>query len=113
MRRRIPISGYQAMWLFALFDLPVDTKDARREYTRFRKVLLREGFVMLQYSVYARYCPDEPSAEAYKKRVRVGLPPAGQVRLLMVTERQFGKQEVFHGEKRGTSEKAAPQLMLF
>lgn len=113
MRRRVPISGYQAMWLFALFDLPVVSKEARREYARFRKLLLKEGFVMLQFSVYARYCPDEEGAEAYKKRVRVGLPKKGQVRLLMVTERQFGKQEVFYGEKRGAHEEATPQLMLF
>ncbi|HHT9133449.1 MAG TPA: CRISPR-associated endonuclease Cas2, partial [Candidatus Avalokitesvara rifleensis] len=54
-KRGYEFSEYRAMWLFAMFDLPVDTKKARREYTRFRKALLTEGFTMLQYSVYARY----------------------------------------------------------
>lgn len=40
-------SEFRAMWLFALFDLPVETKELRREYVSFRKALLREGFVML------------------------------------------------------------------
>ena len=36
---------FRAMWIFALFDLPVDTKELRREYVWFRKALLKEGFV--------------------------------------------------------------------
>jgi len=113
MQQRAVFSGYRAMWLFTLFDLPVLTRQARREYARFRKALVKDGFCMLQYSVYARYCPDEEAAEAHKQRVKGHLPPDGQVRLLMVTERQFGKQEVYCGHKRGKSEKAPLQLMLF
>ncbi len=53
---RMILSAYRFMWVVVMFDLPVDTKKARREYTRFRKKLLRDGFMMLQYSVYARHC---------------------------------------------------------
>lgn len=114
MPRELEIpSGYQAMWLFAMFDLPVDSKDARRQYTRFRKLLIKEGFCMLQYSVYARHMASEEAAEIHKQRIRAGLPPEGQVRLLAVTERQFGKQEVFFGKKRKKVEDPPAQLMLF
>lgn len=106
-------SGYQAMWLFAMFDLPVDSLEARRRYTQFRKALIREGFCMLQYSVYARYCPSEEVANVYKRRIRPLLPPDGQVRLLCVTERQFGKMEVYFGKKRGQVEDPPAQMMLF
>ncbi|MEW6358394.1 MAG: CRISPR-associated endonuclease Cas2 [Planctomycetota bacterium] len=109
----IAFSEYQAMWLFTMFDLPVDTKAARREYTRFRKALLAEGFSMLQYSVYARYCPSEESSEAHRRRVQAVLPPDGQVRLLGVTDRQFGKMEVFFGKNRKPVEDPPVQLMLF
>ncbi len=44
------------MWLLAMFDLPVTTRKARKRYAEFRKLLLQEGFSMLQFSVYARYC---------------------------------------------------------
>ena len=101
------------MWLYAMFDLPVDTKRARKEYTRFRKSLLAEGFLMLQFSVYARFCASEEASEAYKNRLRGILPPDGQVRMLAVTDRQFGKQEVFNGKKRQSPEPEPQQLVLF
>ena len=43
--------GFRTMWVVAMFDLPVDTKKARREYTKFRKHLLTDGYIRLQYSV--------------------------------------------------------------
>ncbi len=67
------------MWLFAMFDLPVTTAKARKRYAKFRKVLLEQGFSMLQYSVYARYCASEEMADAYRGRIRTELPPEGYV----------------------------------
>ncbi len=110
---RYELSEYRAMWLFAMFDLPVDTREARRQYTRFRKALLADGFSMLQFSVYARYCPSEEASRVHYNRVRIALPPEGQVRLLFVTDRQFGKMEVYYGKKRKPVEDPPPQMMLF
>jgi CRISPR-associated protein Cas2 len=101
------------MWLFAMFDLPVDDKEHRREYTVFRKGLLRLGFTMLQYSVYAKHLPSEEAADALRIRIRHTLPPHGQVRLLMVTDRQFGKMDVFWGAKREPAEDPPIQIALF
>lgn len=106
-------SKYKSVWIFALFDLPVDSKDARREYTRFRKSLLKHGFTMLQFSVYARYCPSEEASVAHRNAVRSVLPADGQVRLLSVTDGQFEKMEVFFGEKREAVEDPPLQIMLF
>lgn len=106
-------SEYRAVWLFAMFDLPVDSKEARKRYARFRKSLLRQGFCMLQFSVYARHCATEESSEVIRQGVRSVLPPDGQVRLLGVTERQFGKMEVYYGKTRRRTEEPAPQFMLF
>lgn len=113
MTKRRNISAYQGMWLFALFDLPVDSKAARRQYTRFRTELLKEGFSMLQFSVYARYCQSEERANQYRKRIRQALPPAGEVRLMAITDRQYGKMEVFLGKKRTSTEEPPQQLLLF
>lgn len=107
------LSEYRAMWLFAMFDLPVDTKKARREYTQFRKLLLEHGFSMLQYSVYARYCPSEEASDTYQRRVEAALPADGQVRLMAVTDRQFGKMQVFLGKNRETIEQPPEQTLLF
>ena len=108
-----PLSEYRAMWLFAMFDLPVETREQRRDYSRFRKALLNEGFSMLQYSVYARYCSCEDLAREYRARVAAYLPPSGQVRLLHVTDNQFGKMENYIGKNRAEAEQRPVQLMLF
>jgi len=107
------LSEYRGMWCFTLFDLPVDSKAARRRYTRFRTALLKEGMTMLQFSVYARYCASEESGEILKTKIRGQIPEDGQVRLLMVTDRQFGKMEVFYGKKRKPVEDPPMQLSFF
>ncbi|MFH1422589.1 MAG: CRISPR-associated endonuclease Cas2 [Planctomycetota bacterium] len=107
------ISEYKAMWLFAMFDLPVVKPIQRKRYTQFRKGLLKEGFIMLQYSVYARHCPSEETSDAYRNIIEGSLPPEGEVRLIAITDRQFAKMQVFYGEKTKPVEKPPPQLLLF
>jgi CRISPR-associated protein Cas2 len=101
------------MWLFAMFDLPVKTKREKRAYMRFRNLLLDEGFCKMQFSIYARFCGSEEIAETHRQRLRRRLPADGHIRLLAVTDRQFGKMEVFHGKKRHAVESAPSQLELF
>ena len=101
------------MWLFILFDLPMKNKQERRAYSIFRKELIREGFSQLQYSVYARYfdCADASNRET--SLIQNMLPSHGQVRILAVTDTQFGKMKVFHGKKRSNTEKPPDQFLLF
>ena len=107
------LSAFRPMWLMAMFDLPVEEKIDRRNYARFRKALLKDGFMMLQYSVYARYLPSEEAAEAHRRTVRSAVPPLGQVRLIAVTDHQFGKMEVFYGRKPREPEQPQNQMLLF
>jgi CRISPR-associated protein Cas2 len=101
------------MWLIAMFDLPVETTENRRDYTRFRKALLKDGFMMLQFSVYARYIPSEEAAEAHRRIVKSCIPPLGQVRILAITDHQFAKMEVFFGKKPRAPEDIPEQILLF
>ncbi len=101
------------MWLFALFDLPVHNKESRKQYAKFRKRLLDKGFTMLQFSVYAKHFATEDAAESTKNTVRDGLPPEGQVRLLAITDHQFGKMETYSGRKRQKTEDPPMQFALF
>jgi CRISPR-associated protein Cas2 len=54
------------LWLFVLFDLPVGTKDERRAASRFRNFLKDDGYMMLQFSVYARVCRGEDAVDSYR-----------------------------------------------
>lgn len=111
--RGIDLSEYRTMWLMAMFDLPVTTREARRQYARFRKELITRGFTMLQYSVYARCCSTADSAQQTRREIRAVLPPCGQVRLVSITDRQFAKMEVFFGKNRHPTEDTPAQIMLF
>lgn len=86
------------MRVIVLFDLPTDTKENRRDYSRFRKMLIRSGFIMLQESVYCRMVLNQNMAESVINNVRKNKPPKGLVQLLTVTEKQFSKMELITGE---------------
>ncbi len=101
------------MWLIVMFDLPTDTKGARKDYQAFREVLLNGGFTMLQFSVYARHSPSEENAVVHENRVKMFLPEDGEVRLLRITDKQFERMKIFHGKIRRATEKAPEQLSFF
>jgi CRISPR-associated protein Cas2 len=107
------LTGYRLMWVFVLFDLPVDTKQARREYALFRKWLLKDGFIKIQYSAYGRVCASRESAEVHAQRVGSRVPPDGEVRVFFLTDKQFGRQQIFDGKRRVQPEKPPKQLEFF
>ena len=96
-----------------MFDLPVSTTEKRRNYSRFRKMLLAEGFVMLQYSVYAKFCASRENSEKYYRYIEAGLPPNGEVRVIMITDKQFEQMAVFFGQCAKNPEQPPEQLLLF
>lgn len=100
------------MWLMVFFDLPVGTKAERRAAARFRNFLKDDGYMMLQFSVYARVCRGEDAAAKHVGRVTVNLPQQGSVRVLQVTDRQYGKMRLLRGEARPTEKIGAKQMVL-
>lgn len=101
------------MWLFAMFDLPVTDRESRKSYTKFRRFLLNEGFHMIQFSIYIRFCENEKTSNQFRRRIERELPPSGEVRLMSVTDKQFGKMRVFFGQKSVSPEGVPDQLLLF
>jgi CRISPR-associated protein Cas2 len=107
------LSAYRAMWVVTMFDLPVDTKKARRQYALFRKMLLTDGFTRMQFSIYARHCASEENAEVHVARVERNIPPDGEVRVLTVTDKQFERMRIFLGKVRKQPAPPPAQLELF
>jgi len=101
------------MWVVVLFDLPVDTREARREYAIFRKKLLKDGFTRLQYSVYTRHSTSEENAAVHIARVERAVPPDGEVRIVTITDKQFERMRTFWGKMRKLPPKAPKQLEFF
>ena len=88
------------MRVFVMFDLPVTTSEGRREYSRFRKFLIKSGFMMLQESIYCKLAPNDTAADTIISNVRKNKPPDGLVQVLRVTEKQFSKMEYIVGESK-------------
>lgn len=104
------LSGYSIMWLYVMFDLPVETKKQRKDAAYFRKMLLKEGFTMYQFSVYTRHCASNESALMHVNRVRLFVPDEGLVCILRVTDKQFGDTIQLVGRKRKPPPPAPVQL---
>ena len=107
------LSGYRFMWVLTMFDLPTDTKVARRNYTRFRKALLKDGLVRMQYSVYIRHSASRENAAVHIQRVEAAVPPDGEVRVITITDKQFERMRIFWGKRRMPAEAPPAQLELF
>ena len=92
--------NYKFMRLMVFFDLPMLTDKDRREYNRFHKYLLRNGFIMMQKSVYTKLVINNVTSAAVKERIRLNVPAEGIVELLEITENQFSKIEYLVGEEQ-------------
>lgn len=115
----MPKTGARFMWLMVFFDLPVKTPVERRNANRFRKFLLRDGYCMMQYSVYARLCNGQERVDKHLGRLEGRLPSRGSIRALQITDRQYKRMKLLLGnendEKNGpdSPKNKANQLFLF
>lgn len=105
--------GWRSMWVIAMFDLPTDTPDERRAYARFRKELLKDGFTMMQYSVYTRHCASIENAKIHVDRMGGVVPSRGEVRFITVTDKQFSRIQIYAGKQRKSTALPPAQLEFF
>lgn len=84
-------------WLVVAFDLPVGTRQQRKQATDFRGFLLDDGYQMIQFSVYARACVTFARQETHIDRVKKSLPPEGSVRAIFVTRAQWERSFIING----------------
>lgn len=90
--------SYRFMRVLVFFDLPVATAVDRRAYARFRRNLVKTGFLMLQESVYCKLALNPTAARQIMSSVREIKPPRGLIQMLVVTEKQFSRMEYVVGE---------------
>lgn len=86
------------MRVLIFFDLPVVSEKDRREYRKFRKYLIKNGFLMLQESVYCKLAQNSTVGDAICENIRKNKPPSGLVQLLKVTEKQYAKMDFIVGD---------------
>lgn len=89
--------SYRFMRVIVFFDLPTETLENKREYRKFRKALIKNGFLMMQESVYCRMLLTPSAGRAVLDAIRKNRPPQGIVQIMTVTEKQFAGMEYITG----------------
>lgn len=92
------MAGFRFMRLMVFFDLPVTTAEGLRNYRLFRKALIKNGFIMLQESVYCKMMTSPTMESSARKVIYDNKPPEGLVQILSVTEKQFVKMDYVVGK---------------
>ncbi len=92
------MSSFRFMRIIVFFDLPTETNEDKRAYRRFRKALIKDGFIMMQESVYTKLMTTPSVENSVKNLIRKNKPEKGIVQTLTVTEKQFSKMEFVVGE---------------
>ncbi len=107
------LNAYHIMWLFVMFDLPTQTKKEKHHSALFRKNLEKDGFVMYQFSVYARFCGSLESAKVHVKRVKALVPEKGLVSILQITDKQYSNIINIWGKIEEKQRQSPIQLEFF
>lgn len=98
-------SPYRMGWILAMFDLPVMTDEERRAASKFRNDLLDHGYLMIQFSVYARPCVTYDLLDSQIKKIKNFIPPAGNVRLIFLTDDQWRRSYTVIGGNYADADK--------
>lgn len=99
-----PKGRVRYMRLLVFFDLPVSTAAQRKRYSQFRMYLVKDGFLMLQQSVYSKLAVNEAAASGSIARMRKHRPPEGLVQVLKVTEKQYATMTYITGNEAAHDE---------
>ncbi|WP_029072874.1 CRISPR-associated endonuclease Cas2 [Kandleria vitulina] len=90
---------YNFVRIILFFDLPMNTKKEKRVYRNFRKYLIQNGYMMMQFSVYCRIFANREAAVNHITILKRNVPKEGQIRIMLVTEKQYSKIEIIVGGK--------------
>ena len=90
--------SYRYMRVIVMFDLPVQTLEERRNYSKFRKFLIKNGFMMMQESIYSKLAQNQSAADLIVGNIKKNKPSKGLVQVMKITEKQYAKIECIVGE---------------
>lgn len=88
------------MRVMLFFDLSTLTSEDLKSYRNFMKNLKKEGFYMLQESVYVKMVLNQQIADSTINAVKSFSPKNGNIMVLVVTEKQFSSIITIIGENK-------------
>lgn len=99
--------------MMVMYDLPVVEEKERKIAQKFRAFMEKQGFSMVQFSVYAKFCGTREKADVVKETIEASLPDKGKVSILMFTDKQFGEIVHLTNRKRYKTKENPDQYVLF
>lgn len=91
-------SKYRDMRILLFFDMPTKSEKDKKEYQKFKKFLNQDGYLMMQFSVYSRFCRNYAAVDKHMKRLSKNKPKNGDIRILTITEKQYHSMIFLAGE---------------
>ena len=96
-----------------MFDLPTETSADKRNYREFRKYLISNGYVMMQYSVYSKLILNYSVLNYQKKKLYENSPRKGNIDILVITEKQYANIENLIGMPTRSDQVNSTNRMIF
>lgn len=88
------------MRMLIFFDLPTISVADKKAYRQFHNFLIKNGFLMLQNSVYTKIILNPPTLNLIKENVYKHIPKKGSICMLNITEKQFAGMEFLIGSTK-------------
>lgn len=104
--------SYRFMRVIVMFDLPSVTGQDLKEYRRFRKFLVKNGFIMVQESIYSKLALNGTIVNSIADNIRKNKPLKGVVQMLVVTEKQYNGIEYIIGETKSEVLESDERLVI-
>lgn len=103
---------FRIMRMIVMFDLPTETSTDRRNYRKFRRFLIKNGYNMMQYSVYSKIILNRSVLNYQKVKLKQNAPSKGYVDVLIVTENQYANIETIIGGIERTNQENSTKRMI-
>ena len=103
---------YKFMRLLVFFDLPMVSKKEVRIYNQFHKWLIKNGYIMMQYSIYIKSFNNRDSCVNHISQLKKSVPDRGQIRIMMITEKQYSNMEIIVGGKSINEDMNSPESLI-
>lgn len=107
-------SLYKQVRVLILYDLPMVEIEDRKEYTKFRKDILKLGCYLVQFSVYAKVIKNEIYYKSFIEKLKNILPKSGEVRIIKLTEKQYEDMIYLKGSQNNHEKRVSNnELVVF
>ncbi|MGL4768791.1 MAG: CRISPR-associated endonuclease Cas2 [Mycoplasmoidaceae bacterium] len=92
--------NYNIMRIIVMYDITSDNALDNQAYNYYRKLLLKNGYIMMQYSVYSKCINSKTKFSAEIKKISQKIPKKSRIRVLFVTEKQYGDMVHLSGKPK-------------